>query len=433
MLLLYLQLLIILLWRENPKKPPKSHHMTTNKADNIQLPIGIRTLTTQDGQTRYQARVHCRKSHKQFTQRFNNLEEAIQWRQKVVTLLDAGVDPTTVSRKYQRKTESLKRLPPAPPAADSTSAGPQPPTVDEVIQDYINHRQSTTPIPANRLTDYTRVVNDIGNYPVANLRNEHLVRYIASLRNTPLKRYESKKKSAAQPYLTSTIPTYKEATIRKFIYAMKVALEWHAKNRGTKFNPYLFSFGQNEMPAAWDESRQRRLRPEEENLLYQAAEKRGSSPFGRREWEHVIGFALETAMRTQEIVYATWDNLSASSTQLNIPKRHTKTKTARTVLLSLRARDILKAQKENLPEGEKRIFYQFPTPRALSMAFARLTARAGIEDLHFHDLRHEATSRLCESGKLKQMAIMEMTGHKGMVTFQNYVHLIQDGLKTQLD
>lgn len=166
---------------------------------------------------------------------------------------------------------------------------------------------------------------------------------------------------------------------------------------------------------------------------YQAADVKSSSPYTRRDWEHLIGFALETAMRAQEIALATWDNVSASGTQLNIPKRHSKTKNARTVLLSLRAREILKAQKDRLPEGEKRIFYQFSNSRALCASFARLTTRAGIEDLHLHDLRHEATSRLCESGKLKQMAIMEMTGHKGMVTFQNYVHLIQDGLKTQLD
>lgn len=47
---------------------------------------GIRTWTTQDGQTRYQARVNCRRTHKQYTQRFTNLAEAIQWRQKAVTV-----------------------------------------------------------------------------------------------------------------------------------------------------------------------------------------------------------------------------------------------------------------------------------------------------------------------------------------------------------
>jgi len=35
---------------------------------------------------------------------------------------------------------------------------------------------------------------------------------------------------------------------------------------------------------------------------------------------------------------------------------------------------------------------------SISRAFARACRRAGIEDLRFHDLRHEATSRLFERG-----------------------------------
>lgn len=87
------------------------------------------------------------------------------------------------------------------------------------------------------------------------------------------------------------------------------------------------------------------------------------------------------------------------------------------MLLSQRARAIVKAQEEKCPEKETRI-YQVPNPKALGTSFACLTERAGIDNLHFHDLRHEATSRLCEAGKLSQMAIMEMTGHMSMQTFR---------------
>ena len=63
----------------------------------------------------------------------------------------------------------------------------------------------------------------------------------------------------------------------------------------------------------------------------------------------------------------------------------------------------------------------------------KLTKRAGIEDLTFHDLRHEATSRLCEAStrsrknggnSMSLMEIMEMTGHDTMTTFRGYVKLI---------
>ncbi len=82
---------------------------------------------------------------------------------------------------------------------------------------------------------------------------------------------------------------------------------------------------------------------------------------------------------------------------------------------------------------KQEFFYQFSNPEAICQAFSRLTARAKVENLHFHDLRHEATSRLCESGKLRQMAIMEMTGHRTKATFQGYVHLLSHESSVILD
>ena len=38
------------------------------------------------------------------------------------------------------------------------------------------------------------------------------------------------------------------------------------------------------------------------------------------------------------------------------------------------------------------------TPSGLIGAFAKLRRKAGIENLYFHDLRHEATSRSFEKG-----------------------------------
>lgn len=59
------------------------------------------------------------------------------------------------------------------------------------------------------------------------------------------------------------------------------------------------------------------------------------------------------------------------------------------------------------------------------MAHARANAACkmlGIEDLHFHDLRHEAASRLAELGwTIPQMAAV--TGHRTWATLQRYTHL----------
>jgi len=62
-----------------------------------------------------------------------------------------------------------------------------------------------------------------------------------------------------------------------------------------------------------------------------------------------------------------------------------------------------------IPLYEPTVFdYQ---PRGLSGEFLKLCRRKEIHDLHFHDLRHEATSRLFEKG-LNPVEVATITGHK---------------------
>ena len=57
--------------------------------------------------------------------------------------------------------------------------------------------------------------------------------------------------------------------------------------------------------------------------------------------------------------------------------------------------------------------------------------RAGIKDLHFHDLRHEATSRFFEKG-LNVMEVGAITGHKDLRMLQRYTHLRAEDLAIKL-
>jgi len=47
-----------------------------------------------------------------------------------------------------------------------------------------------------------------------------------------------------------------------------------------------------------------------------------------------------------------------------------------------------------LPRSVDGRIFPIVSANAISMAFTRACKRAGIEDLRFHDLRHEATSRM---------------------------------------
>jgi integrase len=59
---------------------------------------------------------------------------------------------------------------------------------------------------------------------------------------------------------------------------------------------------------------------------------------------------------------------------------------------------------------------------AVRLAFERLRARAKMPDLHFHDLRHEAISRLFERG-LNVAEVAAISGHRELRMLQRYTHL----------
>jgi integrase len=61
----------------------------------------------------------------------------------------------------------------------------------------------------------------------------------------------------------------------------------------------------------------------------------------------------------------------------------------------------------------------------------RTIRRAGIEDLRFHDLRHEATTRLFEKG-LNVMEVASITGHKDLRMLRRYTHLTAEDLARKL-
>ena len=95
--------------------------------------------------------------------------------------------------------------------------------------------------------------------------------------------------------------------------------------------------------------------------------------------------------------------------------RDTKNGTNRTVPSSYKAVSVL----EMLPTKTSYIFAT--TDTAVRLAWPRLTKRAGIHNLHFHDLRHEAISRLFEKGNTIP-EIAAVSGHRTMSQLFRYAH-----------
>jgi len=153
--------------------------------------------------------------------------------------------------------------------------------------------------------------------------------------------------------------------------------------------------------------RDRRLAPEEEKALRAAA--RGPYQLA---W---LTLALETAMRRGELLAMRWDQIDRVGGVAHIPD--TKIGAPRDVPLSPAACEALDA----LPRRLDGAVWPWGSEGAASM-WARWTARAGVDDLRFHDLRHEATSRLVESGRFEVTEVAAITGHQSMQTLARYTH-----------
>ncbi|CAE6938599.1 Tyrosine recombinase XerC [Paraburkholderia nemoris] len=131
----------------------------------------------------------------------------------------------------------------------------------------------------------------------------------------------------------------------------------------------------------------------------------------------IVILAIETAMRRGELLSLRWEDVHLDDQFVRL--HDTKNGEARDVPLSLRAVATLRVWRERPHSAEDNVF---PTSAdALKKAFVRACFRAKIDDLHFHDLRHEATSRIAE--KLDNiLELSAVTGHKTVQMLRRYYH-----------
>ena len=104
--------------------------------------------------------------------------------------------------------------------------------------------------------------------------------------------------------------------------------------------------------------------------------------------------------------------------------RHTKNGRPRSVPLSSRARAVL----AELPTSGK----LFPVSRnEIVYHWKRALRDANVHGLRWHDLRHEAVSRLFEKG-LTTEEVMVVSGHTTYAMLARYTHLRAEGIARKL-
>lgn len=130
----------------------------------------------------------------------------------------------------------------------------------------------------------------------------------------------------------------------------------------------------------------------------------------------MMRFAVLTAMRRGEQFGLTWKELDVEARTVGVWRKHPKGKKYSRVPLLAEALDIILAQ----PRGTEKIFPI--TSNRAAQTFRDCRDAAGIEDLRWHDMRHEGCSRLHELG-LDSMTVAMFSGHRDIQMLMRYTHL----------
>jgi len=125
-----------------------------------------------------------------------------------------------------------------------------------------------------------------------------------------------------------------------------------------------------------------------------------------------LAFAVETAMRAGEICGLTWDRIDMDSRTARLDR--TKNGSARTVPLSTEAARILRQVMDCSQDDP---VFGLTTER-LSAIFRKARMRAGLDDIHFHDSRAEALTRL--SQRVDVLTLARISGHRDLRQLQVY-------------
>jgi integrase len=156
-------------------------------------------------------------------------------------------------------------------------------------------------------------------------------------------------------------------------------------------------------------ARTRRLVSDEKERLLTAASSQRNNYIAS-----IVEFAIETGMRRSEILKLRWSDVDLENGFASL--YDTKNGEDRRVPLTRRCIEVL----HTVPQTDEQVFPISAT--CLRLAWNRARKKAGIADLRFHDLRHEAVSRFFEMGmSVPEVALI--SGHKDVRQLFRYTHL----------
>lgn len=245
-------------------------------------------------------------------------------------------------------------------------------------------------------------------------------RYLSTLRGTDFAAYRDERRAAGRAENTIRL----ELALANHLFEI-ARKEWGMEGLRNPLDNIRKPSGSRE--------RDRRLRPGEFDVLL-AELRRSENPWAAAAFE----LAIETSLRQGMLFRLRWDWLDDTGRVFEIPTtfRGSGNKVVPPfVPLSARAQSVVAALPRSITGqvlGCSQNAVTVIWKRALKAARARYQAEAAargenpvtgfLEGLRWHDLRHEAASRLFEKG-LHPLEVASMTGHKSLTMLRRYTHL----------
>lgn len=327
----------------------------------------------------------------------------------------SGYEPVTRTFHLRSQAEAFERevkRAKGQGTVDLLTGSAQKVTIDQAIKSY---REHFLPALANggrsRNSQLERIQETFGRKFVTSLRVQELTEWSSSLQDAGL---------SAQ-------------TVHHHLNTLSGVVEYSRRSLGVYVpeNPVRLV-----ARPKLGKARDRRLRGDELEWLMKAAQLSPNPDLSR-----IITVAIETSMRLGELLAMRWSLVDVGRRIVHLPT--SKNGESRTVALSTHAVRAL----ESLPRRLDGKVWGWGASDSFENAWRRCKMRAlrlyheekppevrdahFLDDLKFHDLRHEATSRLFEKG-LGIMEVASMTGHKSLSQLKRYTHMDAERLARKL-
>jgi integrase len=293
----------------------------------------------------------------------------------------------------------------------ATGVIPTKATVADLIDRYIEEERPKKQWGKTKTADLKRLRAALGAHRASTLTKAHIVNY-----------FKGRANGTAGPVVVASESGY-------LIGVLKTARDlWSLDVPVDAAQAAIRTLRANDL-AGKSKERDRRVTDAEINALigfYEDGNKATDIPMA-----DIIRFCVATGMRISEVCRLEWADLDSKAHTVVIrDRKHPTDKIGndQTVpLLNATGFDAFAIVKRQ-PRTDDRIFPV--NPKTVVTYFPRAVRALGFVDLHLHDLRHEAISRLFAAG-FRITDVQLISGHRDLKMLSRYTHITASDVHAQ--